>query len=351
MATTDLLNCRRVNQQWNEISSRIIRNRDDITIHFKFVNGEFVKKIYRHDRLKVVTRGTLGVKKLSELVACVQDSQDFLCRSYRFDGIEHLESVDIRSFLNVFGEKIHSLEILLCIEEKFSEVLRTILFETPNLKKFKIGDSWSSSATISCSDTGLWSDPHQSQLPKLEAFFVDWILQLFRPKVIEDILAAASNLKVISYDGHLTSADLQMLHSTQKFHCLKDVRIGVTRDTIDYWKKSPKCLELQSVSLRLTICNSIYDSQQLKGDAVEMLNELFRWYKDIIHSLHLVSLEALEGLVFPKFEKLKKLSLCKSTFPGSFDWIHSFPNVRELCKTNRSIIPMQRLKKYYLSSH
>lgn len=311
---------------------------------------ESLLKKNRHDRVKVVTRSTLGVKELSELVACVRDSQDFLCRSYRFDGIEHLESVDIRSFLTVFGEKIHSLEILLCIEEKFSEVLRTILFETPNLKKFKIGVWWSG-ATISFADSGLWYDPHQSQLPKLEAFFVGSFLQTLCPKVIEDILAAASNLKVISFDEHLTSADLQMLHSTQKFHCLKDVRIGVTRDIIDYWKASPKCLELQSVSLRLTICNSIYDSQQSKGDATDMLNELFRWCKDIIHSLHLVSLEAPEGLVFPKFEKLKKLSLRKSTFPGSFDWIHSFPNVRELCKTNRSIIPIQRLKKYYLSSH
>lgn len=352
VSTFDLLRCRRVNRLWNDISTQTVHQRSDISIRFAFTDEVFLQQIeYRRcDELLVDKCGTYikyGSKTLSDLVMCLEDSENFPIGSFRFDKISEFTNEDVRTFLGIWGTKILKLEIVWdCDSSKDNfEILRKFMFEkVPNLRTLKIIAPSTIIHHFADEDPTL-------QLPKLEVLAVDGLQgEFFGGEfrggefrgLIECLLMAASNLKrfVGPYTYHVTKNDLTMLKLSEKIHCIENIRIRITEDFIAFWNKSMNNVDLRLKSLKLSfegLALPIHYDIQLA--ATRIVDQLLSSSEDCIQTLEIGPLEWLTGVVIPKLENLETLRLCLredamwgSTymFPPSLDLAETFPNVKEL---------------------
>lgn len=339
VATSDLLNCRRVNSQWNAISSHVLRRRCDVQLHFAFLNGKFMQKVPDRNSSELIDLSenltTFGSKSLPDLVDCLKCSENFPFSNFRFDhSYDHALrkrriSEDISEFIAIFGENIEAIEVPIDSE--------LILEKFPNVKKLKIRFRDYISRDFAFEHC---VESDEMQLPKLEVLCVDKFdgYREFR-NTIAYILNAAPNLKefVGSLDGHgITVEDYVMLQSLGKLHCLKDVKIVITDDWIVYWKKFHKCMDLELHSLNV----SFDVNHQTESNAAEMINQLLRSSKGVIRTLS-IEQPALIGLVTPILENLQHLSLFfdhGATYRVLSHMADTFPNVKSLGKEMNTII-------------
>ncbi|KAG4071936.1 hypothetical protein HA402_006097 [Bradysia odoriphaga] len=350
LTTFDLLNCRRINRQWNEASSRIMRGRDDITLHFAFTEGTFVQKIHhQHCEKLCESMSRLSSNTLLDLVNSMQNPEKFPFTSYRFDGLSNLEDRDMNNFLTIFGKKIRSLKVNLTHSKQSGEILRKLVFEeAPNLKILEIFDKAQRNFDINDDGDEFWRSlyvhpQHPTcnrlsgesinllQLPQLEILCVDRFREE-HTKIIEAILIA-SPLKSISIRGRITEEDLELLKETNKLHCVRDGYL-MGKDIIEYWLKCGP-IQLQSLNLRFFVWGN---HQPSLGD-IETLNQLLQSIKDNLLSFTTEQFGSLSGFRMPKFEKLQRLCLrpdvgvqswASPTFLPPFDWTDTFPNIKEL---------------------
>ncbi|XP_037040968.1 uncharacterized protein LOC119077759 [Bradysia coprophila] len=137
VSTSNLLNCRLVSWHWNAISCRIIRGRDDISVHLALVGGKYVH-IMQH-RHTSTANYTLGPRSLADLVVCLEESTLFPFTSFRFDGMstKSFGLEDLRQFIKTWGSSVRSIRVNLPEFENV-EILQILLFEKfPNLKKLR----------------------------------------------------------------------------------------------------------------------------------------------------------------------------------------------------------------------
>lgn len=250
VATSDILNCRRVSHQWNGVSSEIVRNRADINLHFAYHNGRFLQKLRnRHcvELLDDIQQPSFryGTKSLTDLVDCLEESSNFPYSNFWFSCLSKCRSSDMAQFITIWGGNIRTLKVNVDDPESNIGTLKDLIFEkTPNLKHLEIEFLGDSRRSRPCS-VRLFDDSDKLQLPKLEALRVNDCYRKYR-KIIEDILKAASNLNnfVLSsekYEG-VIAEDLEMLQSFGKLHCLKNLQMKISQDLIAYWKMLFLCL-------------------------------------------------------------------------------------------------------------
>lgn len=334
LTKSDLLNCRLVNRRCNEVSSRVMRARDDISLHFEFTKGKFVQRIHhQHCEQLSDSISKLGSKSLADLVSCMKDPARFPITSFRLDGLSNLE--DIRNFLTIFGKEMRSLRVSLNCLKLNSEMLRKLIFEElPNLKVLGIG-FWES--FNSKSSRPLAASINMLQLPQLEVLYVDYLSEAYT-EIMEAILMSSSNLKSIWIRGIVTEKDLQILHKTNRLHCVQSgYFIGM--ETIANWSKYGQ-LQLQSLNLRFFV----WGNHQPRIGDMETINQLFQSIKGSLLSLTTEPIGSLTEYKLPKFEKLQKLCLRPDfgeqrqpspSFLPPFNWADTFPNLKELGKKNR----------------
>lgn len=120
----------------------------------------------------------------------------------------------------------------------------------------------------------LFNNSENVELPKLKVLRCNNRYRIFRG-IIENILAAAGNL--ITFEGTATdsmnetyypmekvfvkdniTADLTMLQTLSKLHCLKNLQFCVSEDLIANWKKSMKSVDLKLQSLTLSLELSVF---------------------------------------------------------------------------------------------
>lgn len=251
----DLLNCRQVNHQWNEIASGIHRRRADITLNFRFIGGQFIQPVAIRDDVTEMGEKTFKwtTKTLTDLVALLKNSEHFPFTSFAFCSLKNFENEDMRNFLSVWGENILALNVSLTGPKRNVEILRDlILARIPNLKKLEIQymrtdfNFWYNFPIYS----ELFAD--KVQLPKLEVLIVNSQYMKSRG-FLQDLLTAACNLKKFSFndsieDGTLnqlrcvqktiTTEEMAWLQSLNKLQCLSNLQICFTEDFINYWPSS-----------------------------------------------------------------------------------------------------------------
>lgn len=322
-----------VNRQWNQISSRIIRERDFI-LKFAFVDGKYIWSAKRRhctqcsiNLCKSVPTSS-NAKNLNDLVDHLKDSPHLPFTSFRFDlGTDVKSFMDLRKFLDIWGSNILSLKLNLPI---LGTALPLLLTQVPNLKKLTL-----LLPAFQSSQPPLLAD---LQFPKLESLRVDNTVT--NHKILENIFIGSPNLKTFSiYKRALLPTDFDMLHKLGKLHCLQDIWVCVTEDLIAYWKKSPDHFAIELRSLVLSFDDSIYLNHQLNSSASEIINQLFYSSRNTMQTLVIEPLGPLGGLVFPKFERLQQLRLRQylsqkdyTMLPLLFDWAGKFPNLKELGK-------------------
>ncbi|XP_037042724.1 uncharacterized protein LOC119079042 [Bradysia coprophila] len=337
--TLDLLHCRLVNRQWNEISSRIIQERDDISLCFEYSLGRYVQR-FQQRQCKPCSLNirrsvpALSVKHLTDLVICLNESPLFPFTSYRFDQLTTDLLVSMIDFIRNWGNRVRSLRVSFSDSRGNVEILLKMLCgRLPNLKKLTFGPSSPIPTTISLS-----FDSHQLRLPKLEVLCIPNDNFRIYGTMVEDILTASSNLKTfLMIEQAVSPNDMEILYKSEKLHCLKDLKIVVTEELIAYWKESPDRFELQLRSLSLSFNDIIYLDHELNSSASEIVNRLFHSSRNTLQTLVTQPLGPLIGLVFPKFDRLRQLRLRQELtqkdyqiFPFSFDWPHKLPNINEL---------------------
>lgn len=357
ISSSDLLKCRPINRTFNEIASRIMRQRADISIRFSYDDGMFMQKIQHRDCEELLVNccasySKFSSKSLSELVACLKQSKHFPITSFILDHLDKFDHEDMKSFLTIWGQNILALNITLNDPINDVAILRYLLgVKAANLKIFEIHFQYLSFKAPSSIE--LFVDGNNFQLPKLQVLRVARSYRLYRG-IIANILKAAINLSSFFYSNEqgygqpssyekVDRNDLEMLASLNKLHCLKDLKICLSEDLIAFW--TTKRIDLKLKSLALSFESSIWENDQtdqVKSSAAAILNQWLHSSKDTIQTLIVEPLGSLPGLNIPKLEKLQKLHLCGvykrigpifiKMFPPLFEIADNFPNLKELGK-------------------
>lgn len=362
LSTSDLLNCRQVNREWNLTSLRIMRQRADIELRFGFHQGKFMRSVqYRfYEELLVNSYDPMyqySSKSLADLVAFLKKSKHFPITRFRFDDLANFESKDMIGLLSTWGKNILSLKV--CLNDPIKNTVgilsELLLDKVPNLKELEIQFRGKVPSSIQ-----LFADANKFQLPKLEVLTVNSHYRKFRG-IVENILQAASNLK--NFDGNLkqekdvpgiigkdsiAAEDLVMLKSLNKLHCLNKLNIHMSEDLIADWGKSLSSMDLKLQSLALSFDQAVWPNEQLKSGATAIINQLLDSSKTVIRTLTIEPLRLLPELNVPKLEKLRKLDMLKVsqlTFPVSLEMAEKFPNLKELGKNRHQISYASNSKK------
>lgn len=319
LTTGDLLRSRQVNRKWSELSSQILKHRDDMELTFDFKRGQFVNS---------------KSNSLKQLVQCFRKSTLFFTH-FNFGDLMYFGYEDIKQFFAIEGKLIRSLEITMTDSQNDVETLRKLLLaQVPNLKKLKIDFKFRSLNQGSSSTAQLF-DSNKFQLPKLEVLVVVDRCRVYRT-ITGDILTAACNLKRLDVTDNVTVEDLIFLQSLSKLHCLKTFKVCLSENLIGYWPNSSKTMNLKLESLHLSFGN-IWENKHLKLGATAIINQLLASSKDVIGTLSMEPIGLLPGVVFPKLDKLYKLDIhpgltdCE-IFPPLLDMADIFPNLKELGK-------------------
>lgn len=301
-------------------------------------------------------------KSLHNIINILKNSH-FPYTHFDFGDMMYFGNEDMIDFLSQWGNKILSLKIKMLEPVKSVELLRKLLLEqVPNLIKFEIQfsrdeyeDGGYNPYNEQESSIQLFEDLKNIQLPKLEVLVVDRRYRKFRG-IIENLLAAACNLKKFESNPNVsrlnifepkvdcvTQKDLPMLWSLNKLQCLKKLDICLTDDIIKYCGKHSVLINMQLESLHLSFAN-IWENDQLKHVASSVLNQLLNGSKDVIKTLSIEPIGSLEGVIFPRLHKLRKLVLWKSyvseevpMFPPLLEMASVFPNLKELGKKMKII--------------
>lgn len=338
-----------------------MRQRGDISLHFSLEDGKFMQNIqHRHCEELLInickTYSVCGSRSLNDLVLCLKKSKHFPITSFQLDDLNDFENEDMRSFLSIWGKSILALNIKSHDRKDSIEILRDLLVnKVPNLKKLQIRFSWIEFP----SSIGLFADANEFQLPNLQVLVVEEKYSKFRT-IIGNILKAACNLNNFAWavkDKHqmqfecveesVTVEDLTMLESYNKLHCLKNLRIDLSKDLITFWQQSTKSGDVKLESLALSLKTSIFEDEKLKSIVTTILNQLFDSSADVMQTLAIESL-GLTNVLIPKMKKLKKLDLWDRSrraeqtptyamFPPLFEMADKFPNVMELGKKRSTV--------------
>lgn len=350
LATLDLVNSRQINRKWNEISSRIMRQRADIQIVFSYLGGELMQLVQHPPRqtlLKDFLPLVNELHKLSfvDLIDCLKQSINFPFTSFRFK--DFVEGDAIEELLSIWGQNIYALGVKIETTDDV-KMLKTWLEKTPKLKKLHI-DFGSIEFRYKVNPViHPLVDSNKSQLPELKVLRVTGSCEYFF-SVIVDIVKLASNLNcfekcALDQNAHcecINAKELAMLHSLNKLHCIKDVSLLFKEKLIDLLETSEQIMDMQLKSIELSI-TWIWNEDQLSERATKIINKLFDSSKHSLRELTIPPLGLLSGVLIPKFENLQNLYLMHdesyedypfpSMFPPLFDIADHFPNVRKLCE-------------------
>lgn len=277
--------------------------------------------------------------RLTDLVACLEESECFPFTSFRFDGMSMMSFDGLMNFFNIWGQSIRALRVSLSGPKEHVRVLLHLLLEkVPNLKTLIIMHlpHVQSLRTLSA------ALQRQFQLPRLES------LALYDPsricsEVVEDILTASSKLKIFHKIAFTElSIDLEMLYKAQKLRCLKDLTLTITEELCNYWKRSQNRFDLQLQSLTLSFDETIYQNSNLNSNATEIINQLFHSSKNTLQILDTYPLGPLTGLVFPTFEQVSLLQFHRNLNHRDYAmfpllWPAKFPNVKQLGKSSKHL--------------
>lgn len=166
--------------------------------------------------------------------------------------------------------------------------------------------------------------------------------------MVGDILRFAPNLNSFDsvyenpYDQCLVTKSFEakefaLLQSTNKSHCLKRVNLSVDEHFIAFVEKSPEFVNLKFESIYLSM-NKIFAPYSSRD--AEVINKLFCASRNSLVELLISPLGSIPGVELHKFENVEKLTLSHDVqdgrwmFPPHFDMTQSFPNLRELSKTD-----------------
>lgn len=376
--TVDLFNCRQINRQWNKISSRIMSGREGIELRFCIDNGQFLQRVqFRNCEMMLVDVCKpifkCGTKRLTDLVACM--SENFPYTNFHFDDLENFAQEDMQHFLSIWGNNIQSLVVNMNDPIKSVDTLKELLFEkVTNLKKLELqfckNEIYLTFKNKMPSSIKLFNDSNKLHLPNLEVLYVDFHYNKFHG-IFENIVEAAWNLKrfeicikcklnpdfgpstvhddrIVMGDETITAKDLALLESLNKLHCLKNLRLFISRKIIAYFEKSMVALtKIKLESLNLSLDKSIWGNEQLENGATSIINHVLCSSKDVMETLSIEPLGSLTGLVIPKMKNLKKIDLCgfsqrktsnNTMFPVLFEMADAFPNVKELGKKTMIVV-------------
>lgn len=370
VTSSDLLNCRQINREWNEISSQILRQRADIVLRFSFKDGQFMQSVqYRHCKKLIATVCNsyyqCSSKSLKDLVTCLEKSKHFPFTSFQFDDLANFGNANMTHFLSIWGENILVLNVGINNPVNSVEILRDLLsVKVSNSKALELQFcryDYNYEEKIQSTPIQLFADSTKFKLPRLQVLCVNNRYRKFRG-IIENILATACNLEkfvgyssnqrnilercvVVDVEDNITIEDLTMLQCLNKLHCLQNLRICLSEDAITYFGNSSNNVDLKLQSLALSLKPSIRGSEELKSIAITLINRLLHSSKDAMHELSIEPLGSLQGLNIPKMENLKKLELYGfshrdfAMFPPAFEMADAFPNLKEL---GNKIINLQR---------
>lgn len=337
MASADLINCRLVNRKWNEISSKIIRQRADIQITF---SSEYARLM------------TMDLMSLGDLVGCLEQSNNFPFSNFRFENLGTKAKVELEPFLSIWGKNIYELVVKMDDEVNNAKMLRFLLFEKmPNLKRLGIEFTFDFDRK---SIIRLFPNSNKFELPKLNTLRVSRSFGK-HSAIVEDILEATPNLKLFekcSLDNHrqlsecVTARELNILQSLDKLHCLEHITLMLTEDMISCLEKHPQILNLELGSIELPPDWFRYDRDRLYTRGIKIINKIFDSSKNSLRTLKIPPMGWLEGLVLPKFGNLQTLVLSHDEedddddvvyvycmFPPLYDMSDNFPNLERLSKS------------------
>lgn len=198
-------------------------------------------------------------------------------------------------------------------------------------------------------DIHLFDDSNelQQQLLKLKVLTV---LEMSEKDfgIVGDILRFAPNLNSFDsvYESHydnslvtkgFTVKEFVLLQSLNKLHCLKRVNLSVDEQFIAFVEKSPEFVNLKFESIIMSM-NKIFAPYSSRD--AEIINKLFCASSNSLVELNISPLGSIPGVELNKFENMEKLTLSHDVhnglwmFPPNFDMTKSFPNLRELSKTD-----------------
>lgn len=352
LATSDLVNCRRVNRKWNEISSCIMRHRADIQIVFKFFGKQLMQAIqYPPPTLLVDFWRPINEDSslsFNDMVQCLKQSENFPFTSFRFKTA--VKVADIAEFLSIWGRSILALGVLVEVPDDV-EMLRFALEKTPNLRELYVDfgsiDFYNDSTSVNTNR--LFDGSNEFQLPALYILRVKGSCGYFSD-VLSDILKVAPNLECFEKSSldkkHcqecIDAKDLAVLQLRNKVHSLKKVNFLFKKELIEFLEKTPEFMDLPFKSIKLSI-TWIWDDDQLSARAVQIINKIFDSSKSSLEELYIPPVGLLSELVIPEFKNLQKLCLSHdesyeegpgpSMFPPHFEMIEHFPNLKELSKS------------------
>lgn len=313
-----------MNRKWNEISSRIFRQRDDTVLRFRFKNGHFMTS-ERDD------------KTLNNLSDCFKDSKHFIYNRFDFGYLRHFGNDDINNFLSMWGKHIQAVDIGMLDQERDVKTLRKLLSEqVPNLKKLTIRflDEIACGGSVATT-VQLFDGSNKFQLPKLQYLKINDRYRRL-PNGVENLLKVCGNLKLLETNFFYDKPEDIIL--LQSVNCCKKIKICLTEDLITYWVNNSKNIDLKLQSLDLSLGHTL-EKQNLRLGATSVISQLLESSKNVIETLGIEPLGLLPGVVFPMFIKLRTLqfrkpfSRIKSTmFPPLFEITDAFPGVNELGK-------------------
>lgn len=311
--TGHLLKCRLVNHKWNEIASYIMRT------------GRVIQRFNRNVPKSVDFR---------DLVGCLEKSQNVPFASFRLKVTDEGDNMD--RFLSIWGQNIHELEVDINVPKEIAMLRGLLLGKAPNLRKLHINfdHDWSEKQDATL-NARLFDDSNVFALPKLNVLRVE-CMKKSDYGIVADILKVASNLKSFETAcdfGYIQVAQLIMLQSLNKLHCLKHVNLLYAKELIGFLEKSPQLVNLQFESIRMSTYYVLQDAN--------FMNKLYWASRNSLLELYISPLGSIPGVELPRFENLKKLTLSHDNgnygrlmFPRYFDMTDSFPNLQELGETD-----------------
>lgn len=245
-------------------------------------------------------------------------------------------------FLSVWGKNIYELGVKIDVPNDIVMLRGFLTEKAPNLRKLHINFVHGLSEK---QDIHLFDDLNELQLLKLKVLTV---LEMSEKDfgMVGDILRFAPNLNSFDnvYESHydkslvtkcFTIKEFALLQSLNKCHCMKRINLSVDEQFIVFVEKSPEFVNLKFESIVLST-NNIFASSR---DA-EIINKLFCASRNSLVELHISPLGSIPGVELNKFENVEKLTLSHDVhdgrwmFPPHFDMTKSFPNLRELSKTD-----------------